>query len=1058
MQFALGQGYAVGEELTGGGMSRVFAARDLTLNRDVVVKTLPPELAGDISIERFKREIHFSASLQHPHIVPVHAAGDVDGLPYYTMPRVEGESLRHRLGRVQRFSVNEALSVVRDIGRALAYAHRRGLVHRDIKPENVLIADGMAVVTDFGIAKAVAASRVDDHPDHAGPMLDTPTGLTATGTSMGTPNYMAPEQAAGDARMDHRVDLYALGVVAYELLCGMAPFADRSRREQMAAQLVERPRNIAELRLDIPPTVSRLVMQCLEKEPDARPTAAEEIVRELEAALTGAPAREAVGDDPTVIRKAFTWYAAAFVAATALAWGAMSWIGLPDWVLPGTIVIMGLGLPLVVLTALTRYAAFQSTTGMLRSASSGGWLFTPTERTLRVAQALTWKRIATGGGASLGGFGVLIAAFMITRALGIGPAASLLATGQMTRYQPILLTDFTSAPGDSALARLVAEAVRIAFQESDVVRMTSPASVADALRRMRRAPTERMTLQLARDIAVRDGIGMIADGEVVRDGERLLLTVRLVAADSGNVLATSRAPALGVSDLVTAVDRLTRDLRSRIGESLRQVRATPALAKVTTPSFEALLLYTQGVRAHEREGDAPKARALIAKALEEDSTFAAAWRKLSVLVGGASQFRQAITKAFEFRHAATEAERLMIEAQYYWAILYDRPKSFAAFQALAERDGFPSNNYALYTLPVRQFARSESLFRALFRKNADQWIPYDGLFQALMNQGKWQAADSAARVALTRYPDNVEIRYQTAAVRCGLRRFAECEQSLDSLLRAGTSLGARPALLNNLRQSIAELGLMRGQISRWEHYLREGRRADSLQVFPGDRLRAVWVDLFVRHRPTAALARLDSIRRPVGGMPAAYFYALAGRPDTARSIVARYEAQWADSVMPVNGRSNLQYASAAIASAEGRVQDALDSYRTSDRLPDALPRNLCASCLALDLALVFDAARRPDSAITYYEQFLSTPLFNPGSGTPSGNPSQVRMGMSWWAFVNEAWIRERLAEMYENKGDRAAAIRHYSAFVELWQDADPELQPRVQEARARMTRLHGSRQ
>ena len=202
LQAALGSAYTIERELGGGGMSRVFLASESRLRRKVVIKVLAPELAAGVSAERFEREIELAAALQQANIVPVLAAADLGGLPYYTMPFVDGLTLRARLDRGP-MPVAEVVSVLRDVARALKYAHERGVVHRDIKPENVLLSGDAAVVTDFGIAKALAASRAK-----------APGGtLTQLGTSLGTPMYMAPEQAAGDPDTDHRADVYAFGVM-----------------------------------------------------------------------------------------------------------------------------------------------------------------------------------------------------------------------------------------------------------------------------------------------------------------------------------------------------------------------------------------------------------------------------------------------------------------------------------------------------------------------------------------------------------------------------------------------------------------------------------------------------------------------------------------------------------------------------------------------------------------------------------------------------------------------------------------------------------------------------
>jgi len=264
----------------------VFTARDNALGRTVVIKVLPLELAATVSVDRFKREIMLSAALQHPHIVPVLSAGETspsDGeagavrLPFFIMPFVEGESLRARLSRGP-LSVREAVSILKDVARALVYAHGRGIIHRDIKPDNILLSGGAATVTDFGVAKAISASREGKRPEST-----TRTGtITLVGTSIGTPAYMAPEQAAGDPSTDHRADLYALGIVGYEMLIGTPPFHGRAPQQLLAAQLTEPPPPIASRRYDVPEALASLLMRLLEKDPAKRPKTAAEVARALE--------------------------------------------------------------------------------------------------------------------------------------------------------------------------------------------------------------------------------------------------------------------------------------------------------------------------------------------------------------------------------------------------------------------------------------------------------------------------------------------------------------------------------------------------------------------------------------------------------------------------------------------------------------------------------------------------------------------------------------------------------------------------------------------------------
>jgi serine/threonine-protein kinase len=283
LETSLGDAYSFDRELGGGGMSRVFVAQDRTLERTVVVKVLKPEMAAGVSVDRFRREIQLAAKLQHPHIVPLLASGEIAGTPYFTMPFIEGESLRTRLAREGELPVSETVRIMRQVAAALSYAHKHNVVHRDIKPDNVMLSDEFALVTDFGVAKALSVSAGnEDAPDI------TASGLTGLGLAIGTPAYMAPEQAVADPNVDHRADIYSLGIMGYEMLTGFPPFARMSAQATLAAQAVENPVLIDTKRSGLPPALSALIMRCLEKRPDDRPQTAADVSQELDALTSGA--------------------------------------------------------------------------------------------------------------------------------------------------------------------------------------------------------------------------------------------------------------------------------------------------------------------------------------------------------------------------------------------------------------------------------------------------------------------------------------------------------------------------------------------------------------------------------------------------------------------------------------------------------------------------------------------------------------------------------------------------------------------------------------------------
>jgi tetratricopeptide (TPR) repeat protein len=322
--------YDIERELGRGGTATVYLARDNRHGRLVALKVLDPALGAAMSAERFLREIRVTAGLTHPHILPLHDSGTAAGLLYFVMPYIEGETLRERLAGGRSLPLDTAQRLMREVASALAYAHRRGVVHRDIKPANILLEDGHAVVADFGIARAVRRAQEPQeidaprsptrHVDDDG--TDT---LTQAGMSPGTPAYMAPEQARGNVEVDHRADIYALGVVAYEALTGTHPFGARTRQAMVAAHASETPAPLVLRRPDVPPALAALVMQTLEKDPSARPQSAAEIVATLDRAPVIGEQLETEELPRTMTPKAriAAWVIAVIAIGSALTFGTL---------------------------------------------------------------------------------------------------------------------------------------------------------------------------------------------------------------------------------------------------------------------------------------------------------------------------------------------------------------------------------------------------------------------------------------------------------------------------------------------------------------------------------------------------------------------------------------------------------------------------------------------------------------------------------------------------------------------------------------------------------------
>ncbi len=310
----LAQHYTIERQAGVGGMATVYVARDLKHDRHVALKVLKPELAALLGVERFLSEIRVTAHLQHPHILPLFDSGQAGGLIYYVMPHVEGESLRQRLEREKQLPLETAIEITRAVASALDYAHRHGVIHRDIKPENILFQDGQAVVADFGIALALSAAGGSR--------------LTETGLSLGTPQYMSPEQATGDRALDARSDIYSLAAVLYEMLAGEPPHTGPTVQSVIAKVLTDRPRPLRTLRDAVPPPLEAAVQKALAKVPADRFASAAQFAEALtHSSATGTLEVATAGEHrPRARGLAIVPWALAVLATGAAAWG---WLRAP---------------------------------------------------------------------------------------------------------------------------------------------------------------------------------------------------------------------------------------------------------------------------------------------------------------------------------------------------------------------------------------------------------------------------------------------------------------------------------------------------------------------------------------------------------------------------------------------------------------------------------------------------------------------------------------------------------------------------------------------------------
>jgi tetratricopeptide (TPR) repeat protein len=849
--------------------------------------------------------------------------------------------------------------------------------------------------------------------------------------------------------VDHRADIYAVGALGYEMLCGHPPFTDSTPQAVLAAHITRAPEPLERLRPTVPPQLATLIARCLEKRPADRWQSAAELAPHLEAIATPSAGTTPTATQPITsaaseqaIRRGHpVRVAVLFAAASAVVLAVVAFLmyrfGLPDWVLWGAGALLLIGLPIMVATGLhERRRAAASTTAVItpREIGPGRWL--------------TWRRALLGGVLAFAGLGAVTTAYTAMRSLGIGPVGTVVASGALDQRDPVLLADFENRAGDSTLGVAVTEALRIDLSQSPTIRLLDRSAIADALQRMQRAAGAGVAPTMAREIAERLGAKALVQGHIDRLAGAYVLSATLLAAQDGRVLTAVRETAKDSAMLLTAVDRLSRKLRERIGESLITIRASPPLEQVTTQSLAALRKYSEATRladALRQEEAVP----LLEEAIVLDSGFAMANRRLSVILGnlGGSAARavQATTQAYEFRDRLTETERQLAIANYHSLVDFDRSKTVAAYRSVLAGDSDNTtalNNLALLLNQLRRWAEGEQLAaRAVRVAGKNSSFYFDNLIEAQIAQGHFKDARATIEVEAHVSGGSPLAVLHYAALAGNEGDLASAERYVRQLKAAEP-----PSLLwqTAATDALASLSERSGRIADAVRYLRELMALNEQRGLPQEYINgaARLADLQLKYgaKPTEALAVVNEAlaRHPLDSVPSldrpftwlALINARTGKVDQARQLLRRFETE-----VPAGMRRGMwwrHFGYAALAEAEGRQQDALNEYQMLYAEGGA-----CNLCGLYEIAGAHAALGQADSAITYYERAVSTPA----------------MARLWVEGYTLAPSLKRLGELYEQKGDRARAAEYYNRFVDLWKDAEPDLQPAVREVRQRLARL-----
>jgi eukaryotic-like serine/threonine-protein kinase len=744
-------------------------------------------------------------------------------------------------------------------------------------------------------------------------------------------------------------------------------------------------------------------------------------------------------------------------------------LGLPHWVPPFAVVLFIVGLPIVLATAFVqegppspRPEAPRDPTlfpdverfggsplggaGGVHDGPAGDARMPPRGG---VARLFTWRRALSGGVVAFLFLGLSAGSYLGMRAAGIGPAATLLSRGELSDEDRLVLADFGATGTDTLLAVAITDALRIDLEQSRAVSLASTSFLQGAQQRMGRTQGARLLEADALQLAMREGIKAVITGDVARVGGAFTVNARVLRASDGEPLISVREQARSEEELLDAVDRLSRRLRERIGESLRTVRASEPLAQVTTGSIEALQLYSQAARLHltGSSDDTERAVHLAEQAIGIDPGFAMAYRLLGVISSNAIFDRgralAMLTRAHELGERLTERERLSTAASYY-SNTGDTDRAIAAYEQLLSRypeDLSALNNVAILYAEQGDLARAVEIYARVVAEDSTRRISHTNLIFELTGSGRFDDAQAALDVARRRFPDDPALDRAQAAVYMASGDMAAARRSAEVFVAASRAPLARALGTGHL----VVLDVLGGRPSRALTQHREmsrlleqaGARGGALMIRshfstvrledwgePADRVLA---------ELDAHLAQQDLDAMPIGERPyvtLAVALAAAGQGRRAREVRDRYERDVVATAELRSDEIELQALDGQLLVYEGNAAEGARLLR------GARERMRCSRCLVPTIAWAFDEAAMPDSALAYYDLYLDTPM--------AAGPVDVR-------WRTRALLRA--AELHEAAGNEERARMYYGRLLELWTDAEPSMHTQVQAVRARLTRL-----
>jgi len=726
-------------------------------------------------------------------------------------------------------------------------------------------------------------------------------------------------------------------------------------------------------------------------------------------------------------------------------------MGLPTWIFPFALVLLLLGLPVMLATAIIqgRSGAEAGSSAAADSAPvpEPAPASVPGEPDALIDRraVFTWKNFLLGGAAAATLFLTVMGGYAFARRAGLGAAGTLVARGLIEDGERIILAEFA---GDPNMAEAATMAFRVDLSQSPTITVADQAFITTVLERMELPADTRLDEDVALEAAVREGIKAVVTGNVANVAGGYVLTARLVAAESRQDLINVRESAADSTKVLETIDRLSRRMRERMGESLGSIRASAPLERATTTSLEALRKYSQALTAIDT-GDQDLGQSLLREAIDIDSTFAMAWRKLSVLhesMGDDAAARSAATRAYELRDMLTDRERYITIGTYNSQVTNDVDAGITAYRSLL--DQYPNDAWALNNLALLYYEQGnmdgamELLERAI---RLDTYSPnaYINLAGGLHWLGDRDSAHAVIDLLEEKFPGQPWVYRVRAGMHAAEWDYGAAQADVDLLMRSGSTSGRRWALENQ-----AAIDLARGKLTLAQRRWQDSRQSqDPLGLATWQ----AWAELQIRQQRVSAARILDEALASASGavdtidgsLDRAFFYAAAGRPEEARLwLAAERRASNAYSSQPAPLRAGLDaWFEGIVALGEGRSSDAVNALRQAEVDYDSFYPDFGTRLVSWDLARAFDGAGMADSAIARYEMSLE-----------HGDILEVRRQAREYPIT-----LIRLAERYDERGDLERAAGYYARYVDLWADADPDLQPRVEAARARLEEIVAER-